>query len=72
MYTPLLFLHLCTSEATNDWYKDFTKLTYGEPKSMPNEIFWKGVDSWLTQKKSRSAQAAFAKELLRETEILDS
>ena len=59
-------------DAANNWYQEFTKQNYGEAKAMPNAVFEKAVDSWLTQKKSKSAQAAHAKELRKEEEMLDN
>lgn len=45
------FCALITSVATFDWYKTFTKSSYGEEKILSTKTFDDAMESWLTQKK---------------------
>ena len=62
---------LITSVATFDWYKTFTKSSYGEEKILSTKTFDDAVESWLTQKKQKSAKSAFEKEVAVAADLLD-
>ena len=54
-----------------DWYKTFTKSSYGEEKILSTQTFDDAVESWLTQKKKKPAKSIFEKEVAAAVDLLD-